>query len=65
KSMSYWEAVAEFSNQFDGGVDEAKAFLLGLFPGREGSLASSLIEEAVKQRNTDILVRESPLRAVS
>jgi hypothetical protein len=60
-SIGYWQAVAEFSNAFAGGVDEAKEFLLGIFPNQAGELAKSEVETAIASRHTQ---RKGLLKAV-
>ncbi|MCC7308290.1 MAG: transposase family protein [Acidobacteria bacterium] len=60
RDIGYWEAVALFTPSFEG-VDQAKQFMLGLFPNMAGTVAESQIEDAVKTRSA---VRP-PLRKVS
>lgn len=50
KPISYWQAVAEYSDRF-AGKDEAKQFLLGLFPDREGEVTVTEIEACIDGRN--------------
>ncbi len=50
RNMGYWEAVAEYTSRFDGGVIEAKEFLLGIFPNMGGSVPSLEIEAAIDHR---------------
>ena len=59
--FSYWQAVAEFSGQFTGGVDEAKEFLLGIFPGQAGEVSKSEVETAIADRH---VTRKGLLKAV-
>lgn len=47
--MSYWEAVLEYFERFEGGKPEAKQFLLGLFPETQGSMSTADIESAIDQ----------------
>lgn len=63
REIGYWEAVAEFSPQFEN-VDETKNFMLELFPGMAGTVAEIKVEEAVKGRH-DRREKPLPLRAVS
>lgn len=63
KDINYWEAVDEFKSRFEN-IDEAKGFLLELFPGTSGTTPFSKVEDAVNNRNADTLVR-TPLRKVS
>jgi hypothetical protein len=60
-SIVYWQAVAEYSSDFAGGVDEAKEFLLGLFPGQSGEVAKSEVESAIAGRH---ITRKGLLKAV-
>jgi transposase InsO family protein len=59
-SISYWQAVAEFSSSFPGGIDEAKEFLLAVFPNASGEIAKSDVEAAIGRRHE----KQRLLRAV-
>lgn len=48
--MSYWHAVTEYADRFEGGIAEAKQFLLGIFPNTEGTVPSHEIEAAIDSR---------------
>lgn len=61
KTISYWEAVGMFADRFSN-VDEAKEFLLGMFPGEEGSYPENEVETAIKTRHNNQL--PTRLRAV-
>lgn len=50
RPISYWQAVDEFSNRF-GSADEAKDFLLGIFPNMQGEHPSSDVESAIDGRH--------------
>jgi transposase InsO family protein len=49
-SIGYWQAVAEFSASF-ANVDDAKQFLLGIFPNASGEVAKSEVELAIAGRH--------------
>jgi transposase InsO family protein len=59
-SIGYWQAVAEFSGSFVN-VDDAKQFLLGIFPGQSGEIPKSEVEQAIAGRFTQ---RKGLLKAV-
>jgi transposase InsO family protein len=59
KVIGYWEAVGMYADRF-ANVDEAKEFLLGVFPGMEGSFPSSDVETAIDRRHE----KQRLLRAV-
>jgi hypothetical protein len=59
-SIGYWQAVAEFSGSFIS-VDDAKQFLLGIFPNQSGEMAKSEVELAIAGRFTQ---RKGLLKAV-
>jgi hypothetical protein len=59
-SIGYWQAVAEFSGSFIN-VDDAKQFLLGIFPNQSGEMAKSEVETAIAGRFTQ---RKGLLKAV-
>lgn len=61
KEIGYWQAVAEYSTRFEGGVDEAKEFLLGIFPDQSGEVSASEVEAAIDRRHE---VKHGMLRAV-
>lgn len=48
--FTYWKAVGTYSDRFKGGTEEAKDFLLGLFPGEQGVIPSLEIEAAIDDR---------------
>lgn len=50
KPIGYWEAVATSSDKFDS-VDEAKEFLLGIFPGMAGEVPKNEVEAAINARH--------------
>lgn len=58
KELSYWEAVIDFGDEFSD-VDEAKEFLLSIFPNEQGSLAESEIKSAIDNRFN---IRQKPTR---
>lgn len=60
KPITYWEAVAEYSDRFEGGKDEAKQFLLGLFPETQGTVPVTQVEASIDGRHD-----QTRLRAVS
>lgn len=60
-SIGYWHAVGEFSASFDGGIDEAKEFLLSVFPNALGEIAKSEVESAIAGRFSQ---RKGLLKAV-
>ncbi len=51
KDIGYWQGVAEYATRFEGGVDEAKEFLLGVFPSMAGELPASEVEAAIDSRH--------------
>lgn len=59
-SIGYWQAVAEFSSSF-ASIDEAKQFLLTVFPDMSGELAKTEVESAINGRFTQ---RKGLLKAV-
>lgn len=61
KRIDYWAAVKQFSASFDGGIDEAKEFLLEMFPATEGEIAVTAIEAAIDARHQ---IHTGGLRAV-
>lgn len=63
RDITYWEAVAEYTSQFEN-VDEAKNFMLDLFPGMTGTVPEIKVAEAVKRRH-DRTQERVPLRRVS
>lgn len=62
KPVTYWEAVAEYQDSF-ATKDEAKQFLLGLFPEKTGELPSTEVAAAINGRHDK--PQAIPLRAVS
>lgn len=48
--IKYWEAVGMFGDRFTN-VDEAKNFLLGIYPGMEGQKPKNEVEAAINARN--------------
>lgn len=62
KDITYWQAVAEYQDRFEGGKAEAKQFLLDLFPGTAGAIPAAVVESAIDTRFDD---RRTGLRAVS
>lgn len=63
REIGYWEAVAELSREFES-VDEAKEFMLSIFPDTNGTEPFAKVEDAVKRRH-DRIEKPLPLRAVS
>lgn len=61
KPISYWQAVAEYSDRFDS-KDDAKSFLLELFPDQSGELPITEVEAAINGLDKP---REEGLRLVS
>jgi ethanolamine utilization protein EutQ (cupin superfamily) len=59
--IGYWQAVAEFGTYFDS-VDDAKTFLLGLYPGEAGDIPKIDVEAAIRSR--DAIANQKLLRAV-
>lgn len=53
RPIGYWQAVAEYSSRFSGGVEEAKEFLLAMFPDFEGTKPSGEIEAAIERRTEE------------
>ncbi len=49
KPLNYWEAVEIFTDKF-ADVDEAKDFLLSMFPEMQGNIAASEVETAIENR---------------
>lgn len=58
RDMGYWQAVTEYAHLFEGGIVEAKQFLLGIFPETKGTVLSLDIESAIDTRFT----QEEPIR---
>lgn len=56
RDIGYWEAVARFSNLFED-VDQAKQFMLRIFPDMNGSVSETDVEIAVKPEKADSVVR--------
>jgi hypothetical protein len=50
-SIGYWQAVAEFASSF-ASIDEAKQFLIGIFPDQSGEIPKSEVESAINNRFT-------------
>jgi hypothetical protein len=65
KDIGYWQAVADYAGLFDGGIPEAKQFLLTLFPDAKGSMPSLEIEAAIDRRSEPGAKTTGFLRAVS
>jgi hypothetical protein len=59
KDIGYWEAVGMFADRFTD-VDDAKAFLLTVFPNEQGSVPKADVQEAIDRRST----RKGMLKAV-
>jgi transposase InsO family protein len=62
KPIGYWQAIVDYQNRFDGGAEEAKAFLLGIFPDMAGELLANEVEAAIERRHEQ--PRHGLLRAV-
>lgn len=63
KNIGYWEAVGIFADQFED-VNEAKEFLLNLFPSAAGTLAELEVKTAVENRHI-VQKPQTRLRAVN
>lgn len=62
REIGYWAAVGMFADRFSD-VDEAKQFLLSIFPDTEGSVPETEVEELVNDRGRNAAATR--LRAVS
>jgi hypothetical protein len=51
KDIGYWEAVGMFADRF-ANIDDAKEFLLGIFPGESGLVPKADVHEAIDRRST-------------
>jgi hypothetical protein len=51
KDIGYWEAVGMFADRF-ANIDDAKGFLLGIFPGESGLVPKADVHEAIDRRST-------------
>jgi hypothetical protein len=50
-SIGYWQAVAEFASSF-ASIEQAKEFLIGIFPDQSGEIPKSEVESAINNRFT-------------
>ena len=65
RDITYWEAVVEFGGEFET-KDEAKEFMLSIFPGMKGTEPFTTVEQAVQHRvSSPHVSKGSMLRRVS